>query len=97
MGPDRAALSLRGLKRQWPLLLVLAVTGAGLAVVADNHFRRGTVLFALGVCLGAALRAVLPESRAGLLRVRSKPIDVLTLGALGFFTLVLALVIPPPS
>lgn len=88
---------LNALRKQWPLLLVLAVVGTSLAIVADNHFRRGTVLFALGVCLGAVLRGVLPESRAGLLRVRSKILDVLTLGALGLITLVLALVVPRPS
>ncbi len=83
--------------REWPLILVLAVVGTGLWVVADNHFKRGTVLFALGVCLAAVLRAVLPNGSVGLLRVRSRFVDVLTLAVLGGGTLVAALIVPPPS
>ncbi|MGH8773976.1 MAG: DUF3017 domain-containing protein [Jiangellaceae bacterium] len=86
-----------GFWREWPLILVLAVVGAGLVIVADNHFKRGTVLFALGICLAAALRAVLPNGSVGLLRVRSRLLDVLTLAALGSGTLVAALIVPPPS
>jgi hypothetical protein len=83
--------------RQWPLLLVLAVAGGALIVVADDHFKRGTVVFAAAICLAALLRAVLPNGRAGLLRVRSRWLDVLTLAALGVATLAAALVVPPPS
>ncbi|MGH8823670.1 MAG: DUF3017 domain-containing protein [Jiangellaceae bacterium] len=83
--------------REWPLILVLAVVGSGLWVVADDHFKRGTVLFALGVCLAAVLRAALPNGSAGLLRVRSRFVDVLTLAALGGATLVAALIVPPPT
>jgi hypothetical protein len=83
--------------RQWPWLLVVAVIAAGVAVVADDHFRRGTVIIAGGVCLAAVLRAVLPNGRAGLLRVRSRLLDVLTLGFLGAGTLIAALIVPPPS
>jgi hypothetical protein len=82
--------------RQWPLLLVLAVAGTAMVVVANNHFKRGTVLFALAICLAAFLRAVLPERMVGLLAVRTRVIDVLTIGALGVAALIAALVVPPP-
>jgi len=87
----------RGIWYEWPLILVLTVLCTALWIVAADHFRRGTVLFALGVCLAAALRAVLPNGSAGLLRVRSRVVDVLTLAVLGGGTLVAALIVPPPS
>ena len=37
---------------------------------------------------------VLPERAVGLLRLRSRLIDVITMGVLGTLTIVLALVIP---
>jgi hypothetical protein len=73
------------------------MVGTALWIVADNHFRRGTVLFALGVCLAAGLRAVLPNGSVGLLRVRSRVVDVLTLASLGGGMLIAALIVPPPS
>lgn len=88
---------LRAVVNEWPLALVLSVCVAGLLVVLSNHFRRGTVLFAGGLVLAAALRAVLPTPAAGLLVVRNRVLDVLTLGALGLGVLLTALVVPPPS
>ncbi|WP_212756799.1 DUF3017 domain-containing protein [Haloactinopolyspora sp.] len=83
--------------RQWPLLLVLGVVATGVVVVADDHFRRGTFIMAGGVCLAAFLRIVLPNERAGLLQVRSRMLDILTLGFLGGGSLIASLIVPPPS
>jgi hypothetical protein len=88
---------LLGRFREWPIALVLAAVAVSLFVVAVNHFRRGTVLLALSVLLAAVLRLVLPAREAGLLAVRSRLIDVLTLGGLGAGLLFFALVVPPPS
>jgi len=88
---------LRAVFRQWPLLLVLAVIAVGTVIVADNHFRRGTFIIAGGICLAVVLRAVLPSGVAGLLKVRSRAIDLLTLGFLGAGTLIASLIVPPPS
>jgi uncharacterized membrane protein YjjP (DUF1212 family) len=82
---------------EWPLLVVLATAAAGLAVVASDHFKRGTVLFGAALVLGMILRFVLPDSRIGLLKVRSRTIDVLTLGFFAFATVTLAVVVPPPT
>jgi hypothetical protein len=82
---------------EWPLLAVGTVCSAGLIVVLSNHFRRGTVLFAGGLFLAAGLRAVLPPAAVGLLAVRGRILDVLTLGALGAGVLLTALLVPPPS
>lgn len=82
---------------EWPLVTVLAVCTSGVLVVLSEHFRRGTVLFAGGLVLAAGLRALLPTESAGLLVVRGRVIDVITLAALGFGVLLAALVVPPPS
>jgi hypothetical protein len=81
--------------REWPLAVVLTGMALGLGVVAADHFRPGTILFALSVLAGAVLRAMLPERTAGLLVVRSRALDVATLGLLGAALTVLAVAVPP--
>jgi hypothetical protein len=85
-------------RRHWPFLVVWAGVVAGLAVVLVlDRFRKGTLLIAAAVLLGAWLRVLLPTERVGLLKVRGKAVDVLTLLALGLGLAVVALVVPPPS
>jgi hypothetical protein len=93
----RNSSGLPGLVAEWPLLAVWTVCGAGLIVVLSHHFRRGTVLFAGGLFLAAGLRAVLPPAAVGLLAVRGRIVDVLTLSALALGVLFTALIVPPPS
>ncbi len=62
---------------QLPYAFVLCGVGAGLAVVATNHFRRGSMLIAAAVFIGALARLVLPESQVGMLAVRRRWLDVL--------------------
>jgi hypothetical protein len=85
------------LRHQWPITAVLSVVVVGLGVVASGHFRRGTVLVALGVTMALFLRVLLSDEDAGLLQVRSKAIDVAVLAVLALGTSVLALWVPPPS
>lgn len=86
-----------GPRLQWPLMLVLVGLLVSLGVVAADHFRRGSVLFA-GFVVGAFfLRLFLPERDAGWLAVRSKGVDLLCLGFLGVGLSVFALIVPPPS
>ncbi len=87
----------RLVRRHGAYLLVLAIAAAGLVVVASDHFKRGTMLFAGAICVAAVLRAVLPNRAAGWLRVRGRVVDVLMLAALGLTTLIAAIVVPPPS
>jgi hypothetical protein len=98
-GGRRRARPPRGpsLLAEWPLLCVLGVCAVGVLVVLSNHFRRGTVLFAGGLVLAAGLRLILPPSAAGLLAVRSRTLDVITLVALGTGVLLAALVVPRPA
>lgn len=83
--------------RQWPILLVLFCLLGSLAVVAANHFRRGTYLLSATVLLAAALRLALPAREAGVLAVRSRFWDVLVLSGLGGGMLMLAYLVPKPS
>ena len=89
--------ALEVLKREWPIAVVLLGVVLGLGVAAAGNFRRGTVLLAASVVFGAWLRTVLPTDRVGLLRVRGKRVDILTLACLGLGLTVLALVVPAPS
>ncbi|MBM7790893.1 DUF3017 domain-containing protein [Tenggerimyces flavus] len=82
------------LRRQWPLLLVLAVVAVGLVVVVVDDFRTGAILFAAAVILAAAFRLFFPSRIVGLLVLRSRAIDVVTLTVLGVAALVLALIVP---
>jgi Protein of unknown function (DUF3017) len=68
-----------------PYAFVLCGVGAGLAVVATNHFRRGSMLIAAAVFIGALARLVLPESQVGMLAVRRRWLDVflMTTAAVG--------------
>lgn len=92
-----AARNSAGPRFQWPLTVVLLGLVGSLLVVADDHFRRGSVLFA-GFVVGAFfLRLFLPERDAGWLAVRSRGVDLLCLGFLGISLSVFALIVPPPS
>ncbi|MQA83313.1 MAG: DUF3017 domain-containing protein [Streptosporangiales bacterium] len=80
-----------------PFLLILIGVAVGLATVGMHHFKRGSVLIAAALMLGAVLRLVLPERQAGLLAVRGRAFDVLTFVALGAGIALMAVVVPPPS
>jgi len=99
---QRESAGLRGLRgvlvRNWSFLLVCAGVCLGLAVVIELHrFRRGTLLVAASVILGAWLRALLPGNRCGLLRVRGRAFDVATMLVLGVALMIVALAVPPPA
>ncbi|QNE75472.1 DUF3017 domain-containing protein [Streptomyces finlayi] len=83
--------------RQWPLLTVLFVAGAGLLVVATDPFaeafRIGTVLIGVALVTGAVLRWVVPS--VGMLAVRSRFTDLVTYGLMGTLIVLLALMAQP--
>jgi hypothetical protein len=96
LGVD-ATRQARGPALQWPLTVVLAGLVLSLAVVASDHFRRGSVLLSGFVVLAFLLRLVLSERQAGWLAVRSRPIDLACLGLLGVGVTLFSLIVPPPS
>ncbi len=82
---------------EWPVTVVLVVAGVAMVVIAQGHFKRGSLLFAAAVLLAALLRAVLPTAAAGVLVVRGRLLDVLTAGVLGVGVVALSLIVPPLS
>ena len=79
--------------RQWPILLVIAGTIAGLIITAAGSFRAGTVVIGVSLLIGAVLRWAV--TAVGMLAVRSRFTDVLTYGVLGVVIVLLALMAQP--
>jgi hypothetical protein len=86
--PHRAA----GFFGEIPLALVICGVGVGLLVIALHHFRWGNLAISISVLAGALFRLVLPARKAGLLVVRSRFTDVVTMGIIGGALMVLAAV-----
>ena len=83
------------LRTQWPILTVAAIFAVALVLVAAGFWRRGAFLLGVGVGVGAALRLVLSEKRAGLLVVRTKPLDFATMTTVSVVMLYVAGTIDP--
>ncbi len=101
-GSDDNVIPLRrgrspGWLREWPIIVVLAGVAVAMILIALDSFRRGSVVLSASVLLAAFLRLLLPDSDAGMLAVRSKKIDVVTLGLLGVGITVFTFWVPPPS
>ena len=86
-----------GLLREWPITLVLAGVAVAMIFIAMDSFRRGSVVLSASVLLAAFLRLLLPDADAGMLAVRTKKVDVITLGLLGIGVTVFTFWVPPPS
>ena len=84
-------------KQQWPILSVYLGILASLIVVIYVDFRFGAILLSLSVLLAFILRLRLPDSAAGLFRVRRRRVDLTVLATLGTFLLILAIVVPQGS
>lgn len=82
----------RRLFAELPLAAVIGGVCLGLVIVALHHFRWGNVVIAGSLLVGALFRAVLPTRQAGLLVVRARFTDVVTMVAMGSALMVLALV-----
>jgi Protein of unknown function (DUF3017) len=82
----------RGVLGEIPLALIICGVGSGLVVIALHHFRWGNLLIAGSLLAGAMFRLVLPTRRAGLLAVRARLTDVITMCVMGVGLMVLALV-----
>jgi hypothetical protein len=79
--------------RQWPILLVVTGTIAGLITTAADHFRPGTIVIGASLLVGALLRWAM--TAVGMLAIRSRFTDVITYGLLGLAILLLALMAQP--
>ncbi|GDY29237.1 DUF3017 domain-containing protein [Gandjariella thermophila] len=96
--PSQAA---EGRSRRWrrpaivhlPFGLVAAFAVAGLVRIVQYHWRQGAVLLGVALVVAAALRLVLSDERAGLIVIRSRPVDALLYSGLGAAVLFIALTI----
>lgn len=89
-----AAFALEVTRAQWrPLLLVLSIAAAGVALVFLN-FRVGALTLAAAVALALIIRLFRGEEEAGLLAVRAKYIDCTVLAVLAVGLAVLGLWVP---
>ena len=89
-GPERRPQTFGG----GVYLLVVATALTGLAITVAGAWRTGVIWMGAGLLVGGVARLVLPERRAGMLRVRRKPSDVVMLLLAGTALVVLAIVVP---
>ncbi len=75
-------------------LCVLAAALLGVGAAATGAWRLGVTV--IGVSLGVAFvaRMLLPNDRAGMLRIRRRFVDLTTMALCGFGLVVLAIIIP---
>lgn len=79
-------------------LCLLGGTAVGVGLVVLGPWRLGLSVVGGALLVGAVTRLVLPRTEAGMLGVRSRAVDVLTMTAVGAALVALAVVIPdqPP-
>jgi Protein of unknown function (DUF3017) len=82
---------------EWPITLVLIGVGIAMVMIALDYFRRGSIVLSASVLLAAFLRLLLPDADAGMLVVRSRKVDVLTLAVLGVGLTIFTFWVPAPS
>lgn len=82
-------------RAQWPILAVGLIFVAAFGLVAASYWRRGALLIGIGVAVAAALRLLLSEDRAGLLAVRSRIADFVTMAGVSAVVMFIAGTIDP--
>jgi hypothetical protein len=79
------------LRDQWPFAVVLLIVAIGLVRIVMYHWRDGTTLIGIGLVVAAVLRLLLPDTRAGLLAVRKRRVDMLLYGGFGLMIVYISL------
>ena len=73
---------------------VLTVTGVALLLVVLDRWREGLLLMGTAMLFAAMARSVVREDDSGMLGLRSKPVDVVTMVLLGGGLVALSVLIP---
>jgi len=75
----------RWLRAEWPFLSVLGLVALSVVylLLFHGHWRRGAAVLSSAVFLGAIFRATLPVTRIGLLKIRSRTLDTVSMAVLG--------------
>jgi hypothetical protein len=76
-----------------PFAAVCVLIVVGLVRISIYHWREGSAWIALAMLTAAVLRSLLRTERAGLLAIRSRPIDTLVYAGFGAALAYLALTI----
>lgn len=63
------------LRLRW-LAVVVAITAVGVALVSTGRWEVGAVTVGAAMIVGALIRVVVPSRKVGLLKVRTKVVDV---------------------
>jgi hypothetical protein len=77
-------------------LAVVAATVVGVGIAAAGAPRLGSFVLAAAFGFAALSRAVLPDERAGMLRIRRRFVDITTMGVCSVGMLVLGALITGP-
>jgi Protein of unknown function (DUF3017) len=78
-------------------LMVVGLVMIGLILVVLGVWRTGVTIMGLSFCLAFVMRLVLPDDRAGMLRVRRRFVDLTALALCAAGMLLLVAVIPQRS
>ncbi|HTJ71838.1 MAG TPA: DUF3017 domain-containing protein [Actinospica sp.] len=78
-------------RREWPFATVIAVALGAVALIALGNLDHGVLILGCALLIGSGLRFALPTPRAGLLAIRGRGADVVTMGLLGLVMLILSL------
>lgn len=82
------------IRREWPMLLVLAGVAVALGIMTTGHWRKGAFAFGFAIAVGGVLRLMLPGQLAGWLAVRRRWFDVAILLGAGLVIMALTLIVP---
>lgn len=93
MDSSRARRDRRRVLFHVPFAVVLLLVAIAALRIAMYHWRQGAALIGGALLVAAVLRAALSDEQAGLLTIRSRPVDVLSYTALGLLILFIALTI----
>jgi hypothetical protein len=74
-------------------LVVMATLLVGLGVVTAGAWRTGVAVMGIAFGVAFAFRLILPDDRAGMLRIRRRFVDLTTMGACCAGMLILAAVV----
>ncbi len=77
-------------RHEWPFATVFAVAVVAVALIALGNLQHGVLILGCALLIGSGLRFALPTPRAGLLAVRGRGVDVVTMGLLGLVMLILS-------
>jgi len=86
----------RAVRDEVPFVSVVLIVAVGFlyALASSGHWLRGVTVMAVGMVVGAFLRTVLPNGKAGLLVVRGRLFDAVCYLSLGLAVFGFGILVP---